>query len=70
MQVMVFVSSVFGIAVGFVILRVMSKLISRTFCTEDYLLITAMFLAVAPLTTLLYSEIYLPLYQAMSGILR
>lgn len=58
MRVMVVVSTLFGIAVGFVSLRVVSKLMSRTFCTDDYLLIAATVLAVVPLTTVLYSELY------------
>lgn len=56
MQVMVVVSTLFGISVAFVTLRVASKLISRTFCTEDYLIITATILAIVPLTTVLFSE--------------
>lgn len=58
MRVIVVVSTLFGISVGFVALRVASKLMSRTFCTEDYLLISSMVLAVVPLTTVLYSEPY------------
>lgn len=56
MQVMVVVSTLFGVSVAFVILRVASKLISRTFCTEDYFIIAATILAVVPLTTVLCSE--------------
>lgn len=58
MQVMIVVSTLFGISVAFVVLRVASKLMSRTFCTEDYFVIAATVLAVVPLTTVLYSKSY------------
>lgn len=56
MQVMIVVSTLFGVSVAFVVLRVASKLISRTFCTEDYFVIAATVFAVVPLTTVLYSK--------------
>lgn len=62
MPVMVVVSTLFGASVAFVVLRVASKLMSRTFCTEDYLIIAAISLAVAPMTGILCSKLFFIMY--------
>lgn len=50
------VAALYGVSVFFLLLRLVSKALTRTFCTEDYIIIAAMVLAVAPMACVFYSE--------------
>lgn len=45
-----------AVSTVFVALRVLGKMITRTFCTEDHLVIAAVVLSVAPVACVVYSE--------------
>lgn len=55
-DVIIVMSAVYGAAVFFVMLRVLSKMITHTFCAEDYMIIFAVALSAAPFGCVVYSE--------------
>lgn len=54
-SVVVMMSVLFGTAVIFTVLRMVSKLLTGTFCTEDYLVLGALGLTVVPAAGVLQS---------------
>lgn len=58
-EVIIVMSVLYGVAALFVLLRVTSKLMTRTFCVEDHMIIYAVLLATVPFVCILYSE-FLP----------
>lgn len=50
------VAALYGVSVVFLLLRTVSKALTRTFCVEDHIIIAAMVLAVAPMACVFYSE--------------
>lgn len=49
-------STLYSLSLVFVGLRALSKFMTRTFCTEDYIIISAVILTIVPLAAVLYSE--------------
>lgn len=54
-------SALYGAAVFFVLLRVLSKMITKTFCSEDHMIIFAVILSAAPFACVVYSRYTLTL---------
>lgn len=55
-DVIIVMSALYGVAAFFVLLRVLSKLITHTFCADDYMIILAVVLSAAPFACVLYSQ--------------
>lgn len=55
-DVIIVMSALYGVAVIFVILRVLSKLITQTFCFEDHMIICAVLLLAVPFVCALSSK--------------
>lgn len=55
-DVIIVMSALYGAAAFFVLLRVLSKMITHTFCADDYMIILAVVLSAAPFACVLYSQ--------------
>ncbi|ROW03337.1 hypothetical protein VSDG_01261 [Cytospora chrysosperma] len=53
-EVIIVMSALYGVTVAFVLLRILSKMITHTFCAEDYMIISAVILSAAPLGCVVY----------------
>lgn len=53
---MAIMSALWGASLVFVVLRALSKYMTRTFFVEDHIIISSVVLAVAPMVCVLYSE--------------
>lgn len=57
-DIVVLMSVLFGVATLAVILRTLSKLLTRTFCTEDHMIIAGLLIAIVPLTAIICCEFH------------
>ena len=55
-DVVIVMSVLYGVTVFFVLLRVLSKMITHTFCAEDHMIIFAVVLSAAPFACVVDSE--------------
>lgn len=60
-EVIIVMSALYGVTVVFVLLRILSKMITHTFCAEDYMIISAVILSAVPLGCVVSSEQLTPL---------
>ncbi|ROW01257.1 hypothetical protein VMCG_05955 [Cytospora schulzeri] len=53
-DVMIIMSALYGVTVVFVALRILSKMITHTFCAEDHMIISAVIISAAPFACVVY----------------